>query len=174
MLNSLSCSVYCSQSMVNCLHGWEDRALQECNLSAQTVRGLQNASGPVSTSRLNRATLNSPSPKGRFRSHSSKHFFRIWPINDFSDVPGYKGWSNSADLIARFSPGIIPQAMVQSEKLIVPHHSFAQHRSPLVQLARSFASVPPVAPRASAQTRHCVFPQRTAPGQLTNPPVLRK
>jgi hypothetical protein len=27
--------------------GWEGRALQECNLSAQFVRGLQDASGPV-------------------------------------------------------------------------------------------------------------------------------
>src|SRR5436190_5528622 len=41
MLLIFSCSVHSFLSVLNSCRGWEDKALQECNLSAQTARVLQ-------------------------------------------------------------------------------------------------------------------------------------
>ena len=174
MSNPVEFPVHCFWSMPNCSDGWEDRALQECNPSAHAVRGLQDASGPVSANRWNRAFLCSSPLESPFSSFALKNCLRICPINDFSHPPGYPTWSVSAGPHACFSKRIIAQAMVQSVKLIVPHFLFALQHNRTIRRAGSSESFPPVVPRASVQTKHCVCPHHRAPGPPTNPPGLRK
>ena len=171
MSNFIDFSVHCFWSIPNCLHGWEDRALQECNPSAHAVRGLQDASSPVSASWLEPGFLCSPPP---FTSSAFKNLLRICPINDFSDLAGYPTWSISARASTCLSQRIILQAMVQSVKLMVPHFSFALQHNRTTPHAGSSESFPRVVLKASVQTKHCVCPHRRAAGPPTNPPEPRK
>jgi len=170
----MDCSGHWFSVNANCFRGREDRALQECNPSAHAVHGLQDASGPVSGNGLDRAFLCRPALKSPFSSRSLKNSLRICPINDFSALPRYPTWSFSAPLSAWFSKRIIPQAMAQSIKLIVPHYWFAPWHHRTARRAGSSESCPPVGLRANVQTTHCVCPPRRAPSLPTSPPVPRK
>ena len=66
---------------------WEDRALQECNLSAQFVRGLQDASSPVLSHCLKPGVFDRAGGTMTVWSNLPENVFRIWPINHFLPLP---------------------------------------------------------------------------------------